>query len=599
MRVLIPVFLSLTLAVGVALSSRSVAGGGEGSRAVVDPEIRGIRDDLAPMIAAAQDKYRVPGLSLVLVRGGQTLWLEGFGHADRAAGVPAGPDTVFRAGSLAKPFTSLAVLQLAEAGELDIDQPLAGYLPEFSIRSRFDATAQPITVRSVLSHHSGLPTDLNKGKWTNQAYTTVATAMREEYTAFPPFLVYSYSNIGYTLLGHMVEKVSGIPFPEYMADRVFAPLGMNESGFGPDRVPEGRLAKGYRGGRELVLLPMRDLPAHGLYTSASDLGAFMRMVLAGGTRDGKRIVASETLEEMLEPQNADVPLDLEVVNGLGWFLDEDSIPGGCGRVVRHGGTTLAFAGELILLPDRQLGIAVLANADGSRPIVARLAEEILSRFLAGMDGPAPATGFLADLKKEMEGETLAEIEGNYATDFGLISITPENAKVCACIVDKSYNLIPYPNGWFGVDRKAMGDMPRGIRPLANLLLQTRVIDGREVVVAKKGEKISVLGEKVPDTPVPQAWLARVGKYELLNPDDGFPLTDPQIKLRDGQLCMSYRLPALSPKIIQVPIRPISDTEAIILGLGRTRGETLRVIQDDGEERLRYSGFLGRKLVEGD
>ena len=125
--------------------------------------------------------------------------------------------------------------------------------------------------------------------------------------------------------------------------------------------------------------------------------------------------------------------------------------------------------------------------------------------------------------------------------------------------------------------------------------QTQVIEGREVVVARKGDKQMVIGEKIPPEPVPEVWLRRVGKYELLNPDESFPLTEPEVKMQEGHLSMSYKLPLLSSSTIQVPLRPISDTEAIILGLGRTRGETLRAITVDGVERLRYSGFEGRRL----
>ncbi len=139
----------------------------------------------------------------MLVRGGEVLCEEGFGLADVAKNQAATADTRYRAGSLAKPMTAIAVMQLAEKGMVDIDQPLVGYLPVFSIRSRFDTTAQPITVRSVLSHHAGLPTDLNKGMWTEQPFTAVASKLREEYACFPPNLVFSYSNVGYTLLGHL------------------------------------------------------------------------------------------------------------------------------------------------------------------------------------------------------------------------------------------------------------------------------------------------------------------------------------------------------------------------------------------------------------
>jgi CubicO group peptidase (beta-lactamase class C family) len=565
---------------------------------VVDAEIAAIRQALAPQIRAAQAEYQVPAIALALVRGGQILWLEGFGHADKEAGVPAAPDTRFRAGSLAKPMTALGVMQLAEQGALDIDQPLSGYLPELSIRSRFDPVAKPITVRSVLCHHAGLPTDLNKGMWTDTPYQGVAAQLAEEYTAYPPFLVFSYSNVGYTLLGHMIEEVSGTPYPRYMREQLFEPLGMKHTGFVGDGRGMASMARGHRDGRPLTLLPVRDTPAHGLYTTAADLGAFMRAVLAGGTAPGGRIAAPETLEEMIEPQNADVPLDLNILTGLGWFLEDNVVPG-AGRTVRHGGTALAFAAELILLPDRQLGMAVLANADGSRFIVSRLAEEVLARVLAGMDDPGSEKTFLAELARDRSLALPAQMEGSYATDFGLLSIRREAAELCACLAQKTLDLIPYPNGWFGVEQEAGGALPPSLRPLAGMELQTRVIDGREVVVARRGGKVSILGEKVPDAPIPDPWLDRVGKYEVLNPDEGFPVTDTRIRLRDGQLCMSYRMPVLSPKTIQVPIRPISDTEAIILGLGRTRGETLRAFTEGGEERLRYSGYVARRLPDTD
>ena len=560
---------------------------------IVGDEIARIRDDLAPLIASAQKKYLVPGISLVLVRGGHILWSEGFGFADLARRIPATSETVYRAGSLAKPFTAMAVMQLAEKDELDIDQPLNGYLSEFSIRSRFDTTAEPITIRSVLCHHSGLPTDLNKGMWTDESYTKVTERLREEYAAFPPNLVFSYSNVGYTLLGHLVETVSGTPYADYMEAHIFRPWGMTTSGMGPRPSMEGIFSKGYRNGEERELLPIRDLPAHALYTSASDLGGFMRTVLSGESDTGNRTLTRESFEEMLEPQNKDVPLDFEIVNGLGWFLEEETIPGG-GRVVRHGGTTLAFSSELILLPEKGLGVAVLANGDGSRSIVSRLAEEILSRVLDAIPRPLSAGLFLDRIERDITQSERADTAGNYATDFGLISIRPNDAKLCACLVEETFDLIPYPNGWFGIGQGAMASLPPSFKPLAKMRFQTQQIDGREVVVAKKGEKKVVLGEKIPEAPVPEVWLDRVGTYQVLNQDEEFPVTEPELKLNNGQLCMSYKMPVLSSKRIQVPLKPISDTEAIILGLGRTRGETLRAIDVDGEEQLRYSGFVGRK-----
>ncbi len=299
----------------------------------------------------------------------------------------------------------------------------------------------------------------------------------------------------------------------------------------------------------------------------------------------------------MSPRTKDIALDLEVMVGLGWFLEQDSIPG-AGLVVRHGGTTLGFSAELILLPEKGLGVAVLANGDGSRDVTAQLAEEVLARTLAVKPAPLAAERFVSAVEKRRGDYRPAELAGNYATDFGLISIRPKDAKLCACIVEETFDLIPYPNGWFGLEQDATRSLSPSLRPLADMRFQTQRIDGREVVVAQKDGKQILLGEKVPAIPVPEVWRKRVGRYQLLNPDSGFPLTEPQVKIRDGQLCMSYKLPLLSPNTIQVPLQPISDTEAIILGLGRMRGETLRAVIVDGEERLRYSGFEGRQLDTG-
>ncbi len=561
---------------------------------ILRPEVRPIRERIAPLIDAAQERFQVPGISLALVRGGEVLWAEGFGHADRERGIAATPQTIYRTGSLAKPLTAVAAMQLAEAGEIGLDEPLQAYLPEFFIRSRFGSARDPITVRSVLCHHSGLPTDLNKGMWTETPFTQVARQLHQEYTAFPPNLVFSYSNIGFTLLGHMIEKVSGQAYADYLSQRLFVPAGMMQSSVAGRPQARGQLARGYRDGRPFKRLPIRDAPALGLDTSAADLGRLMSALLSDGQIDGRRLIGSATLRETFTPQNLDVALDLDIINGLGWFIEDGTIPGG-GPVVRHGGTTLAFASEMVLLPAHRLGVVVLANADGSRPIVSQLAEGILKSVLKVMPEPTTAHRFLADLERRRTKAEPAEIAGSYATDFGLISIQRQDPKLCACLLEETFDLIPHPDGWYGLGGAALSTLPGAFRPLAAMRLQTQIIDGREVVVAKQGETRILMGEKVPEGPVPEAWLKRVGRYRILNPDPGFPLTRPRLKVREGHLCLSYQMPALSANTIQVPLHAISDTEAIILGLGRTRGETLSIVRVNGEERLRYSGFIGRRV----
>lgn len=120
------------------------------------------KDYISWLIKKEMKKNDVTGLSLALVDDQRIVWAEGFGFADVGHHIPATPDTVYRIGSISKLFTATAAMQLAEQGRLDINQPLQSYLPEFSVKSRF-ASAISITPRTLMTHHSGLPSDLQKG----------------------------------------------------------------------------------------------------------------------------------------------------------------------------------------------------------------------------------------------------------------------------------------------------------------------------------------------------------------------------------------------------------------------------------------------------
>ncbi|MBK1620954.1 hypothetical protein CKO42_21515, partial [Lamprobacter modestohalophilus] len=138
-----------------------------------------------------------------------------------------------------------------------------------------------------------------------------------------------------------------------------------------------------------------------------------------------------------------------------------------------------------------------------------------------------------------------------------------------------------------------------LRVLRELRLQTRRIEGREVMIADTPQGERIIGEKVPQEPLPPSWRERLGSWRILNPDPGFPVTDLQLKLTDGKLCLSYRMPVLSPDRIQVPLRAVSNERAIMLGLGRTRGDSVQMVDHEGRARLRWSGYLAEPVGRSD
>ncbi|NIN64241.1 MAG: serine hydrolase, partial [Anaerolineae bacterium] len=168
---------------------------------------------------------------------------------------------------------------------------------------------------------------------------------------------FSYSNLGYSLLGHTVEQVTGQEFSDYMDQAILGPMGMDSSSFTLRSDMKPRLSKEYLNGEEQEAIWTRDIPAASLRSTVEDLSRFMMMVFGDGELGGQRILRAETVAEMLSPQNSDVPLDFDARWGLGWWL----IPPGldyAGKTAWHSGGEGMWDTLLLTLPDYKLGVVV-------------------------------------------------------------------------------------------------------------------------------------------------------------------------------------------------------------------------------------------------
>jgi CubicO group peptidase (beta-lactamase class C family) len=551
------------------------------------------------LIRKEMKKHDVTGLSIALVDDQRVVWAAGFGYADRDGKVPAAPETVYRAGSISKLFTDSAVMQLAEQGKLDIDQPLQRYLPEFSIGSRFAAT-QPITPRTIMTHHSGLPSDLLKGMWTArpEPFESEVELLRDEYISSPPNFVFSYSNVGLTILGHALEKVAGRNFSSHLAESLLLPLGMTHSAFaqGADRSPLA--AKAYRDGEEAEEPPLRDVPAGGLNSSVLDLSRFMEMVFAGGRVGERQLLKPETIAEMLRPQNGAIPLDLNFRVGLGWMLGgmgEIDVKN-AGPVAHHGGATLYHRSQLIVLPAQKLGVVVLANSASAGGVVNKVAVAAVKLALEAKTGfRQPGWGKPAQDAGTLSPEELRAYAGRYATVAGVVNIVAESDHLRTEVMDNSVRLVPRPGGRLGLKYKLLGLFPISLGELDHVEIARATIAGREILKAAMDGQEMLIGELIRPRPIPGKWLGRLGEYEITNAGDDAVLVE-GLRLRNdaGLLLVEYAMPLFFKGTMSVALAPLSETEAVIWGLGRGKGETVRVVKVGGEELLSYGGYLFRK-----
>lgn len=335
-------------------------------------DVEAFLDGFMPM---QLERENIAGAVVLVVKDGKVLAAKGFGYSDVEKKTPVSVDaTLFRPGSISKLFTWTAVMQLVEQGKLDLDKDINTYL-DFKIPATFP---QPITLRQIMTHTPGFEEQI---KDLINAEGMPMASLREHLVRHMPERIFSpgttpaYSNYGAGLAGYIVERVSGKPFNDYIADNIFKPLGMTRSTFAqplPDNL-KPLMSKGYSRGSakaksfELV----EEAPAGALSTTAADIARFMIAHLQDGRLNdanaSAQILRPETAQLMHSRQFGLVP----ALNGMCLGFYEESRNGH--RIIGHGGDTVYFHSDLHLVPDAGLGFFVSYNSRGKGEISPRTA----------------------------------------------------------------------------------------------------------------------------------------------------------------------------------------------------------------------------------
>jgi CubicO group peptidase (beta-lactamase class C family) len=556
---------------------------------------------LTQLIAYEMRKSSTPGLSVALVDDQRVVWAQGFGFANLEREVPASAQTLYRVGSVSKLFTDTAAMQLVEQGRLDIDRPLQTYLPNFAIKER-QADTTAITPRQLMTHHSGLPRDQLKGFMTSEPepFASVIDELRDEYAYCAPGESFSYSNLGVTMLGGVIQNVTRTAFAEHLKQSLLMPLGMSNSSFEAGVSSSSLMATGYRGHEAGIEPQLRDLPAGGLNSSVAELSRFMSMVFAGGMSGDHRILKPQTVAEMLRPQNSDVPLDMNFQVGLGWGLSTlgRSTIQGAGVVAHHAGATDMFRSQVYLLPEHKLGVVVLANSSTATQVVDHIATEALALALevkTGIRQPPFVTSPVA--QQPASDDTLNAFAGNYTTIAGLARVWREGKDLRAELAGHKFDLEPRSDGQFGLDYKLLGILHVGLGSIGDVGLSRRQVGMHDVLVARIGSQEMLVGEKISPPKSLGAWQGRFGDYEITNLGQDHRQID-RIRLTQdrGFLVAELTMTDAPGQPRRTAMMPLSDTEALALGVLSDAGETVRVKTVDGEERLMLSGYEARRIA---
>ncbi|MBF4695531.1 serine hydrolase domain-containing protein [Fusibacter ferrireducens] len=303
------------------------------------------------IIQEEMQAMQIPGLAIAIVSGSEPIYLKGFGKINDA-GDKVTEKTAFIIGSSSKSFTAMAIMQMSEAGVLNIDDPVLKYLPEFgSIKD-----ADEVTIRQLLDHTSGFSTYEGMKVFNEKAGGRLSQFIKKLHhfrLSRKPGASFEYSNLNYVLLGAIVEVVSGMSYEAYLVQNIFEPLDMKCTFAEYQKALNYGLEKGYQPVLGLLRQTAYDfhpeiIPAGYIVSCAEDMAKYLIANLNGGCYNNSRIL-SESAICTLHTKSSKASDHY----GLGWF-DYDEL-------VHHGGSAENYHANMMLIPSRGLGIAILYN----------------------------------------------------------------------------------------------------------------------------------------------------------------------------------------------------------------------------------------------
>jgi CubicO group peptidase (beta-lactamase class C family) len=330
-------------------------------------------DKVDDLVAAQMNRQHIPGLSLAVLKNGKAVKLKGYGVANLELGTRSTPATVFQIGSMSKQFIATGIVFLNEEGKIDLDDSVAKYIPDAP------QTWQAITVRHLLTHTSGLVRETPDLQLKAQSEIE---AIRSAYPAplsFKPGDKWQYSNLGYFVLAEIINQAAHVPWPQYLEQRIFTPLGMSATRTTTVEELVADRASGYHWMDSGTFHNAQILP--GVRPSGAFLSSVLDLTKWDAALYSDEFLSSEKRELMWTP----VKLNdgSEKPYGFGWEVGKT----GKHRHVKHAGTMLGFRSQLLRFPDDRLSVVVLTNATQASP--EKIGMRVAALYIPDLNPPQP------------------------------------------------------------------------------------------------------------------------------------------------------------------------------------------------------------------
>ncbi|MBK9730264.1 MAG: beta-lactamase family protein [Chitinophagaceae bacterium] len=552
-------------------------------------------------IPAMMKKYGMVGFSMAVVDAEEPVIYKNYGYENLERKITASENTVYRIASVSKVFTAMAVMKLRDEGKIDLNAPIENYLK--ALHFQYTPGLPIITIHDLLTHTSGLPDNIDNGSLCANApdQESIISETNKLYLTIPAGLKMNYSNTGYALLGCLVEKISGEKFPDYLEHNFFSPMQMAHTGFLKAGEIIQHAAAGYLADSTFFDEPvLRDIAAGGVYSSASDLTHLCSLLLDAGRVNGKQVIASATLQEMMTNKISEVKLASDDEFGYGLFIhelgsDKDSL---IGKNIGHGGDSRVFHSIVVTFPALNIGFVLLTNSESGGAFTKSAVLQIAREYIRDVKGIAIQKGTKNDFTAtalRVDNLNNAMIEGTYGSggeDF--VTMIRKNDVKLVFRQDKT-KLVLKKNeaGVYSVKYMLLKFIPVKVKAAS---FGFRLVDDRIYMKAidnksKSAEYISVKDNQIV---MPESWKLKVGKYSIDNLCSGNMLMYPdEIKIAGNKLLL-HRSDPLKEEDDIISFNIINDHIAVSDGIDRGAGNSLELLPNGN---IYWSGYEMKPVKE--
>ncbi len=555
-----------------------------------------LRVELDKCVKKFMRKRNVKGVSAAVVGVEGPLYEATFGVVD-AEGTPNDPDKKMMIGSNTKLLTALAILTLVEKGKLELDKDIGTYLSGFEIRSRFPEKA--ITIRQILSHTSGLSCDSFSLLMDEDAcLNDILPFLSESYLIAEPGTMPAYSNIGFGVLGLIIEACSGKTYTEYLETAVLTPLGLSVEILETKAKREAAKAR-ISGCFDKKGKPVEDAlgaiisAGSNTYASLRDMERFLLFFLAP---EKQTLLKPETLMEMfLPPREGDleqraIKFNLGLMHDYFHFNHLDA-----GAFTGHGGSTATHHSVFHWLKAHGLGFTVLTNSTKGMFAAREIQTTMAVACLKALGVHVPKKKPPVPLKQEpTEVNTAKTYVGN---GLKIPVKTRKDGQKDMKLSFMRARLRQAEDGLFRLQPRGVTRFPLFALVLKMLRFGFTSAHGRDVCLIEQrmpyGSIVTHFAEACEAVPLPDDWKKAKGSYELRDAPPALKkaLTKMKLSIVKGD-------PLLKMTILQQPgimhLKALGDGEAIVRGYGRNAGETVRIEHIDGDTHLTFMGMRLKK-----